>query len=342
MLADQAAEDQVLALVELEGEPVASLAQLGHPVTAYLNGLAPSSRRPQLAALEAIARRATQIYSAESMPWQRLRRPQVLQIRSLLEENYRPASANRMLAALRGVLRKCWHAGLISTDDYQAAASIKAVRGESEPRGRDLSAGELRSLFEACARAPQEPAHQQDSGARRRRDAAFLAIAYGSGVRRAEAIALDLADLDFASGQLRVRHGKGKNPRQAPLAPTAQPALEDWLQVRGHEPGPFFCAVLKTGRLVREGSGGLRRLSGSAAWAICKERGQKAGIQAPAPHDLRRTWVGDLLEFADLATVQRMAGHASVSTTARYDRRDHAVQRKAAAQLHVPYVPPDD
>lgn len=139
------------------------------------------------------------------------------------------------------------------------------------------------------------------------------------------------ADLDFASGQLRVRQGTGKKPRQAPLAPSAQPAFEDWLQVRGREPGPLFCAVLKTGRLVREGSGGLRRLSGSAAWAICKDRSQKAGIQAPAPHDLRRTWVGDLLEFADLATVQRMAGHASVATTARYDRRDHAVQRKAAA-----------
>ena len=65
-------------------------------------------------------------------------------------------------------------------------------------------------------------------------------------------------------------------------------------------------------------------------------------MQAPAPHDLRRTWVGDLLEFADLATVQRTAGRASVATTARYDRRDHAVQRKAASQLHVPYVPPED
>jgi integrase len=199
------------------------------------------------------------------MPWQRLRRPHVLKIRSLLEENYRPSSANRMLAALRGVLRECWHAGLISTDDYQAASSVKAVRGESEPRGHDLSAGELRSLFEACARVPQGPAHQQDFGARRRRDAAF----------------------DFASSQLRVRQ---EAPSGAP-GPLRQPALEDWLQVGGREPGPLFCAVLKTGRLVRESSGGLGRLSGSAAWAIRKERGQRAGIQAPAPHDLGRTWV---------------------------------------------------
>jgi hypothetical protein len=48
------------------------LSHLAHPVNAYLNGLAPSSRRPQLAALEAIARRSTQIYSAETMPWQPL------------------------------------------------------------------------------------------------------------------------------------------------------------------------------------------------------------------------------------------------------------------------------
>lgn len=89
--------------------------------------------------------------------------------------------------------------------------------------------------------------------------------------------------LDFAAGQLRVRQGKGKRPRLAPLAPSAQPALEDWLQVRGREPGPLFCAVLKTGRLVREGSGGLRRLSGSAAWGRLQGAGQEGGDPGTGP-----------------------------------------------------------
>src|SRR5439155_25359051 len=86
------------------------------------------------------------------MPWHHLRRPHVLKIRGLLEEHYQPATANRMLSALRGVLKECWQAQLMSIEDYQAATTIPAVRGESEPRGCNLSAGELRSLFEACSR----------------------------------------------------------------------------------------------------------------------------------------------------------------------------------------------
>jgi len=44
----------------------------------------------------------------------------------------------------------------------------------------------------------------------------------------------------------------------------------------------------------------------------------------------------------DLATVQKMAEHASVSTTGKYDRRDRTVQRKASASVHVPYFMPMD
>src|SRR2546428_2175680 len=135
-----------LDLRPFTSDQLPSLGDVNHPVQAYLNALAPSSRRPQLSALDWIARRSTQVFTVETMPWQRLRRPHVLKIRGLLEEHYQPATANRMLSALRGVLRECCQAQLTSVEDYEAATSIPAVRGESEPRGRHLSASEPRSL----------------------------------------------------------------------------------------------------------------------------------------------------------------------------------------------------
>jgi len=57
-------------------------------------------------------------------------------------------------------------------------------------------------------------------------------------------------------------------------------------------------------------------------YAILRSRATKSGVKPFSPHDLRRTFVGSLLDAgADVSVVARLAGHASVATTARYDRR---------------------
>ena len=89
--------------------------------------------------------------------------------------------------------------------------------------------------------------------------------------------------------------------------------------------------VVKGGRIER------RRLTAQSVPLRLRALARRAGVRPFSPHDLRRSFVGELLNAgADLVAVQRLAGDASVQTTARYDRRGDRAARRAADLLHVP------
>jgi len=78
-------------------------------------------------------------------------------------------------------------------------------------------------------------------------------------------------------------------------------------------------------------------MSPQAIYNILYRRLAHAGVKSFTPHDLRRTFAGDLLDTgADLSTVQKLMGHSNANTTAGYDRRDAKAKRKAVDGLHLP------
>jgi integrase len=299
-----------------------------HPARVYLASLSPGSRPAMRGSLQVVAELLTWgRCSWETMPWHLLRVQHTQALRAELAGRYAAATANKMLAAVRGALRAAWELGQLDTDSYQRAIAVRAVRGETVPRGRSISKGELRALFGACLR------DRTPIGAR---DAALLAVLYGSGLRRAEAAALDVTDYDPESGSLRVRAGKGNKERVCYTAEGERQLLAAWLGTRaaaGAPPssGPLFVPMLKGGKIR------LRHLDSRSILDISQKRARQASIKHLTPHDFRRTMIGDLLDAgADIATVQRLAGHAQVTTTARYDRRGEAAKARAAELLHIP------
>jgi integrase len=293
-----------------------------NPAAVYLAGLRPTGRRTQRQALNVIAGMLTGNADALACGWGRVRYQHTAAVRAALLDGYAPSSVNKMLCALRGALKAAWRLGLIGAEDYQRAVDVPGISAETLPAGRELTPGEIAALMATC---------EQDPGPAGRRDAAIVALLYSVGLRRDEAVRINLADYAPDTGRL-VIHGKRGKQRTAYLTGGAELAMGDWLAVRGAEPGPLFLPIRKNGQLEN------RRITAGALYKRLAYRGRLAGMATFSPHDFRRSFVSDLLDAgADIATVAKMAGHASVTTTARYDRRGEATKRKAAGLLHVPY-----
>lgn len=294
-----------------------------HPAAVYLARLAPGSRRTMSTSLETIAGLLTSYRcNMQTLNWSALRYQHTSAVRAILAELYAPATANKMMCALRGTIREAWRLGQMTAEEYRRAADLGSVRGETVPAGRELPSGQLDALMQAC---------QRDEGPAGPRDAAIIGLMYSAGLRRAEVVALDLSDYEVEQRRLIVR-GKGRKERTAYVIEGAAFALEDWLAARGASPGPLFWPVNKGGKVVK------RRMTTQAVYNVLHKRGGEAGIMASSPHDLRRTFVSNLLDKGvDISTVAKMAGHASVQTTARYDRRPEEAKRRASELLHLSY-----
>ena len=149
------------------------------------------------------------------------------------------------------------------------------------------------------------------------RNRALVELVYSAGLRSAEAVGLDLGDVDFEQELVHVRRGKGGKERVIPLGEEAALWLARYLRearpslARGADDA-FFLSV----RGRRLDTSTLRRI-------------------VPHPHRLRHAFATHLLEGgADLRTIQELLGHSSLSTTQIYSHVDPRHLRRVYDRSH--------
>jgi len=210
-----------------------------------------------------------------------------------------PATISRKLAAVRAFLRHALGAARVPD------ARVAPRRGRRLPeatRGADLER-ELTAL--------------EGDGPIPLRNRALVELVYSAGLRSAEAVGLDLADVDFEQELVHVRNGKGGKDRVVPL---------------GEE------AAYWTGRYLHDARPALARGANDALFLSTRGRRLDTSTLrrlAPHPHRLRHAFATHLLEGgADLRTIQELLGHSSLSTTQIYSHVDAKRLRRVYDSAH--------
>jgi integrase len=225
--------------------------------------------------------------------------------RAVLEsKGYAPSTINQRLAAVKKLAREAACNGWL---DAETAAGIEQVAGAKQ---QGVRAGNWLTRLEAEALINCPDA----STLKGKRDRATLALLVGCGLRRGEAVAVTLEDIQQRDGRwvivdLRGKHGR---LRTIPLPAWVKLAIDLWLESAAITEGRVLRSVNRHGQIT-----GLS-LSPQAVLATVRLYGHKLGLKIQ-PHDLRRT-CAKLCRSAggELEQIQLLLGHASVTTTERY------------------------
>lgn len=229
------------------------------------------------------------------------------------------ASAARKLAAVRTFFRYLRREGLVSRDPSALLSSPK--REQKIPV--HLEEPDMDRLLEA-------PSTDAPLG---RRDRAILELFYAAGLRLAELLALDLADVNLSSRLVRVM-GKGGKERIVPFGSRAEAAIRTYL--------PDRLALLEAGTPRREDQDALflsykgRRLGARSVHRLVGRYVARSSARTGvSPHALRHSFATHLLERgADLRAIQELLGHARISTTQRYTHVNAAQLLKVYRKAH--------
>jgi site-specific recombinase XerD len=209
-----------------------------------------------------------------------------------------PSTVARKLASVRSLLRFTLGPELVPDSPF---APRRPRRLPNAPKAREVD-GILDEL--------------DGDGPLGLRNRALVELVYSAGLRSAEAVGLDLVDVDFEQEHVHVR-GKGGKERVVPL---------------GEE------AAYRLGLYLRDARPALAR--GAVDALFLSARGRRLDTSTvrrllPHPHRLRHAFATHLLEGgADLRTIQELLGHASLSTTQMYSHVDARRLRRVYDRSH--------
>ena len=233
-----------------------------------------------------------------------------LQIREFMAACYGRGNSNRSVArklsAVRALFEYLLREGMVGVNPAKLVATPKIPQTLPVVMTPEQTNNLIDSVVETTT-------GNKDDGPKRfpariARDRVIFELLYGSGLRVAELVGLDLEDFDWQDRWIRVR-GKGRKERQVPFGKRAAEAIETYLEVRGHD---------KQRAVLLNERGG--RLTARSVDRIVKQYAlQVSGDPSLHPHSLRHAFATHLLsDGADLRAIQELLGHASLSTTQKY------------------------
>ncbi len=279
------------------------------PVQSWLSRLAPTSRA---SARSSLAKSARILFPDGNCRWESLGAVEISGLIQSLAEDNKKATVAKDVSFVKEVLRECWRLGLKTRDDMERAVSIRWLRPSSPPVGRHLSREDRQRLLSACG-----------DGDRGLRDRAIVRLML-LGLRRAEVAMVQVQDVSFSEGTVRVE-GKGKRRREVPMGDRTAVDLKAYIASRGQGDGRLILPH-RDGAFSKCGGG----ISVRALNKIVARLSSLSGVKL-TPHDMRRSAIGDWLGTVDVGIAMRMAGHSNPQTTVRYDHRNVNLLGRAAA-----------
>lgn len=177
----------------------------------------------------------------------------------------------------------------------------------SKPLPSVLSQNELNALLDSMADKAESPFDYQAH--------AIMEIFYGSGLRRSELQALNIADLDFSLGQAKVL-GKGKKERIVPLGQRSISAIKVWLKHRDTFLKQVNPSLQHHALFINEKG---ERIPIHAIYKRVRQALLQIDSSKRNPHILRHSFATHLLDNgADIGVIKELLGHSSLAATQIY------------------------